>query len=414
MKWGERRRPAAQGGTWPHAQRASTRGDGPCSPAPPPRSTTCTLAALAAVAAVVFLGSCARQRDTIKIGHYGSLTGKDASFGVNSRKGVLLAIEELNAQGGVLGRPLEYLVEDIQSKQGESATAVKKLIARDKVVAVLGGNASSNSLEAAPICQNARVPMMAITSTNPKVTEVGDYIFRICFIDPFQGAVLAKFAHDTLHAKRVALLTSATMAYSVGLSNVFRERFTALGGEIVAEQKYAEGDKDFKAQLTSIRGLKPDVIAATGFYTEAALICIQARSLGLDLPIIGGDGWEAPQLLELGGRAVEGTYYSTHYSPNNAATETQAFVKKFQARFDHEVPDAVSALGYDAMMLVADALRRAGTTDGPALRDAIAATKDFPGVTGRTTMDPQRNSAKPAVILTVKDGKAQFVETVAP
>lgn len=356
----------------------------------------------------------AAETRSIRIGHFASLTGKDAAFGVASRKGILLAIEELNAHGGVLGRKLEYLVEDIQSKPGESATAVKKLISRDKVVAMLGANASSNSLEAAPICQGARVPMMAISSTNPKVTEIGDYIFRICFIDPFQGAVLARFAHDKLHAKRVALLTSVSSPYSVGLSNVFRERFSALGGQIVAEQKYSEGDKDFKAQLTAIRSLKPDVIAATGFYTEAALICIQARSLGIDGPIIGGDGWEAPQLTELGGKAVEGTYYSTHYSPQNEAPEVQAFVRKYKARWDNETPEAVSALGYDAMLLVADAMRRAGSTDGPKLRAAIAATKNFPGVTGRTTIDAQRNSAKPAVILTLQNGQTRFVDSVSP
>ena len=360
------------------------------------------------------LAGCTRQQETIKIGHYASLTGKDAAFGVASRKGALLAVEELNAKGGILGHRIEYLVEDIQSKSGESATVVKKLISRDKVVAVLGGNPSTNSLEAAPICQNAKIPMMAISSTNPKVTEIGDYIFRICFIDPFQGAVLAKFAREKLKAQRVALLTSASAPYSVGLSNVFRERFTALGGEIVGEQKYSEGDKDFKAQLTAIRGQKPDVIAATGYYTEAALICIQARSLGLDVPIIGGDGWEAPQLVELGGRAVEGTYYSTHYSASNAAPEVQAFVKQYRARWNNETPEGVSALAYDAVLLYADAMQRAGTTDGPKLRDALAATKNFPGVTGHTTIDAQRNSAKPAVILTVKNGALQFVDAVAP
>ncbi len=372
------------------------------------------LPAALGLAAALTLASCARREDTIKVGHYASLTGKDAAFGVSSRKGILIAVEEINAAGGLLGRKVEYLVEDVQSKSGESATAVKKLISRDKVVAILGGNPSTNSLEAAPICQNAGIPMMAISSTNPKVTEIGDYIFRICFIDPFQGAVLAKFAHTKLNARRVALLTSASAPYSVGLSNVFRSTFTSLGGEIIGEQKYSEGDKDFNAQLTSIRALKPDVIAATGYYAEAALICIQARALGLTLPIIGGDGWEAPQLTELGGKAVEGTYYSTHYSANNEAPEVKAFVQKFRARWHNETPEGVAALAYDAMMLYADAMRRAGTTDGAKVRAALAATKDFPGVTGRTTMDPQRNSAKPAVILTIKDGQLQFVDAVAP
>lgn len=360
------------------------------------------------------LTSCTREPDAIKLGHYGSLTGKDAAFGVATRKGVLLAIEEINAKGGVLGRPLAYLVEDIQSKQGESATAVKKLISRDKVVAVIGANASANSLEAAPICQNSQIPMMAISSTNPRVTEVGDYIFRICFIDPFQGAVLAKFAHTSLKAKRVALLTAVNSPYSVGLSAVLRQDFTARGGEIIAEQKYNEGEKDFRAQLTALRPLKPDVIAITGFYAEAALICLQARALGIDVPFIGGDGWEAPQLIELGGKAVEGTYYSTYFSAENDAPEVRAFVKKFSARWTNETPEAVSALGYDAVYLIAAAMTNAGTTAGPKLRDAIAATKNFPGVTGQTTIDEKRNSAKAAVMLTVKNGRSLFFESVTP
>ncbi len=366
---------------------------------------------LLGLSAVISLATAA---EPIRIGHYGSLTGKDAAFGVATRKGVLLAIEEINAKGGVLGRPLQYLVEDIQSKQGESATAVKKLISRDKVVAVIGANASANSLEAAPICQKEHIPMMAISSTNPRVTEVGNYIFRICFIDPFQGAVLAKFAHGSLRAKRVALLTSVNSPYSVGLSAVLRERFSALGGEVVAEQKYNEGDKDFRAQLTAIRTAQPDVIAATGFYTEAALICLQARSLGLNVPVIGGDGWEAPQLVELGGKAVEGTYYSTYFSADNRAPVVRDFVQRYQRRWNNEVPEGVAALGYDAMYLIAAAIENAKTTDGTALRDAIAATRDFQGVTGRTSIDAKRNSSKPAVMLVVKNGRTEFFEQVEP
>ncbi len=363
---------------------------------------------------LALLALAAPAAEPIKLGHYGSLTGKDAAFGVATRKGVLLAIEEINAKGGVLGRPLSYLVEDIQSKQGESATAVKKLISRDKVVAVIGANASANSLEAAPVCQNSKIPMMAISSTNPRVTEVGDYIFRICFIDPFQGAVLAKFAHTSLKAKRIALLTAVNSPYSVGLSDVLRKDFAARGGEIVAEQKYNEGEKDFRAQLTALRSSKPDVVAATGFYTEAALICLQARSLGIDVPFIGGDGWEAPQLIELGGKAVEGTYYSTYFSAENDAPEVRSFVQRFKARWNNEVPEAVSALGYDAVYLIAAAMTKAGTTAGGPLRDAIAATKNFPGVTGQTTIDEKRNSAKAAVMLTVKNGRSQFFEAVTP
>ncbi|MDB6095135.1 MAG: ethanolamine utilization protein EutJ [Verrucomicrobia bacterium] len=352
--------------------------------------------------------------EPIKVGQYAALTGKEASFGVAAHQGIVLAVEELNATGGILGRPVEFIVEDIQSKSGESSTAVKKMISRDKVVAILGGNASANCLEAAPFCQAARVPMIAISATNPRVTEMGNYIFRTCFIDPFQGAVLAKFARDSLHVKRLALLTSVSAPYSVGLSKVIRERFVAAGGEIVAEQKYNEGDKDFRAQLTAIKALHPDAIAATGYYTEAALICLQARALGLEVPLFGGDGWEAPQLVELGGKAIEGTYYSTHFSAESPAPEVRAFNRKFAARYEGQVPDGVAALGYDAMMLLADAMRRAGTTDGAKVRDALATTKDFPGVTGRMTIDAHRNASKAVSIVTIKDGRARFVSSVLP
>jgi branched-chain amino acid transport system substrate-binding protein len=363
--------------------------------------------------AVGFLTTARAAAEPIRMGHFGSLTGKDASFGVVSRKGIMLATEEINAAGGLLGRPVEYLSEDIQSKAGESATAVKKLLSRDKVVAILGGNPSSNSLEAAPLCQKAGIPMMAISSTNPKVTAIGDYIFRVCFIDPFQGAVLAKFARQSLGAGRLALLTPVT-PYGIGLATELRQRFTELGGEVVGEQRYAEGDKDFKAQLTALRAARPDVIAVPGYYTEAALICRQARELGLAATFIGGDGWEAPQLTELGGKAVEGAYYATGFTADNSAPQVRDFVRRFRERWNQETPDSTAALGYDAMMLYADAIRRAGTTEGPALRDAIAATRDFAGVTGRITIDRERNATKSAVMMKVTAGRMEFVETIDP
>jgi branched-chain amino acid transport system substrate-binding protein len=243
---------------------------------------------------------------------------------------------------------------------------------------------------------------------------MGNYIFRVCFIDPFQGAVLAKFARNTLQAKRAAIITSVNNPYSVGISKVFREKFTAGGGEVVVEQRHSEGDKDFRAQLTAIKAANVDVIFHSGNYTEGALICLQARQLGFTGPLFGGDAWEAPQLIEIGGKAVEGTYYSTHASPDSTAPEMQNFIKHFRARWDGETPDSIAALGYDAALLLFDALKRAGSTDSAKLREAIASTKDFSGVTGRITIDPERNASKSAVILTVRDGKFQFVETVAP
>jgi branched-chain amino acid transport system substrate-binding protein len=351
--------------------------------------------------------------DAIKIGEFASLTGKEAAYGDTSHKGTLLAIEEVNARGGVLGRKLELISEDNQSKQGESATVVKKLISRDKVVAILGEVASIRSLEAAPVIQNARIPMITPSSVNSRITEVGDCIFRVCFVDSFQGHVLARFVRDRLKISRVAILTSVSNAYSVGMTNIFKARFTASGGTVVAEQKYSEGDKDFRAQLTAVKAAGVDAIFASGYYTEAALICVQARQLGLAVPIFGGDGWDAPPLLEIGCAAMEGTYFSTHYSPDNPSPEVQNFNRRYQARWG-AMPDAWAALGYDSAMVLADAITRAGTTDSAKLRDALAATRDFPAVTGRITIDAQRNASKTAVILTIKDGKYQFVTSVAP
>ncbi|MBI2517635.1 MAG: ABC transporter substrate-binding protein [Opitutae bacterium] len=364
-----------------------------------------------AFATATFAGAA---EDTIKIGEYGAFTGANADFGIAARKGVILAVEEANAAGGVLGKKIELLIEDNQSKQGESATIAKKFVSRDKVVAVLGGNISNHSLEAAPVYQTAKIPMIAITSTNPRVTEIGNYIFRVCFIDPFQGAALAKFARDTLKLQRVAILTSVNNAYSVGLSKVFRERFTAAGGTIVAEQKHNEGDKDFRAQLTAVKAAGAEAILHSGNYTEGALICKQARALGFTGALFGGDAWEGPDLVAIGGAAVEGTYYSTHASSESPNPATQAFVKRYQARWNGETPNATTTLGYESAILLFDAMRRAGTTESAALRDALAATKDFPGVTGSITIDEKRNASKPAMIIVVKDGKFKFVEAVQP
>ena len=354
-------------------------------------------------------------QETIRIGEYASLTGKEASFGQQSHKGLTLAIEEINAAGGALGRKLELFTEDNQTKPGESATAAKKLISRNKVVALIGEVASGRSLEAAPIAQAAKIPMIAPAATNPKVTQTGNYIFRVCFIDPFQGTVMAKFAQNDLKAKRVAILSSVSNAYSVGLAKFFKETFVANGGLVVSEKNFSEGDNDFRAQLTAVTAANVDAIFVPSYYTEAALIARQARDLGLTVPLFGGDGWVADQLLEIGGDALNGCYYSTHFSPENQDPVVQAFVKKFKARWGaNENPDAFAALGYDAAFVLVDAIKRAGTTDGPKLRDALAATKNFAGVTGVTNIDANRDASKPAAIIAIKGGKLEFLKTVAP
>jgi branched-chain amino acid transport system substrate-binding protein len=358
-------------------------------------------------------GSAGGRGDIIKVGEFASLTGKEATFGQMSHRGTQLAIEEVNAAGGVLGNKVELIYEDDQSKAGEPATVVKKLISRDRVIAVLGEVASSRSMEAAPICQQNKIPMISPSSTNVKLTEMGDYIFRVCFTDEFQGKLLANFAKRTLKAMKIAIMTDVKSDYSVGLSRDFKMPFTAAGGSIVAEQTYNGGDKDFKGQLTAIKAANPDAIIVTGYYTDVGLIVKEARQLGITVPLFGGDGWESSKLIEIGGADVEGTYFSTHFSPEAKSPAVEAFVRKFREKY-RELPDAMAALGYDSAMVLIEAIKRAGAVEGPKLRDAIAATKDHPGITGTITLDEKRNAPKAAVILTVKDGKFKFVETVTP
>lgn len=380
------------------------------------RRATILLALTASLTAAFTVAGCKKagggDANEIVVGEFASLTGGTASFGQSSHKGTQMAIDEINANGGLLGKKVRLVTEDDQSKAGEPATVVRKLISRDKVVAILGEVASSRSLEAAPIAQAAKIPMISPASTNPKVTEVGDYVFRICFIDPFQGTVLSKFALGK-GWKKAAILTDVKQDYSVGLSQFFKEHFAKNGGTIVSEQSYSSGDKDFKAQLTSIKGGAPDVIVASGYYTESGLIALQARELGIAAPLIGGDGWDSPSLVEVGGKAMEGNFFSNHFSAEDKSPVIQDFLKRYKAKFNEEA-DAMVALGYDSAMILADAIKRAGTTESAALRAAIAATKDFQGVTGKITLDEKRNANKPAVMLEIKNGKFSYVETVEP
>ncbi len=366
-------------------------------------------------AVVLSLAGCQKPAtDEIAVGEFASLTGKEATFGISSHEGTLLAVEEANVAGGVLGKKIKLLTEDNQSKPGESANAVNKLIAKDGVVGILGEVASSRSLEAAPICQANKIPQISPSSTNPKVTETGDYIFRVCFIDPFQGTVMANFAKKTLKAQKVAIFTDVKSDYSKGLAKFFKEGFVKAGGQVVSELDYNGGDKDFKGQLTAIKSAAPDGVFVPGYYTDAALICIQAKEVGISVPLFGGDGWESEKLTEIGKEAVEGNYFSTHYTPEAGGEKGKAFVEAYKKRFNGKLPDAMAALGYDSALVLFDAIKRAGTTEGPKVREALAATKDFEGATGKTTLNAQRDADKAAVILQVKGGKFSYVETIAP
>ena len=351
--------------------------------------------------------------DSIPVGEYASLTGLTASFGTASHNGTLLVIDKANAAGGVLGKKINLITEDDQSKPGEAATAVRKLISRDRVVALLGEIASSRSLEAGPIAQQNKIPMITPGSTNLKVTQIGDYIFRVCFIDPFQGEVMAKFTLNTLHKTKVAVLIDVRQDYSVGLAAAYKDYFTKHGGTIVAEQSYSAGDQDFKAQLTSIKASNPEAIFVPGYYNEVGLIARQSRELGITVPLMGGDGWDSPTLTQIGGAAMEGNFFSNHFSTDDTSPVVQGFVKDYHARFNKE-PDAMAALGFDGAGVLLDAMKRAGSTDPQKLRDAIAATKNYEGVTGTITINEQRNATKSAKVLTIKDGKFRFVETIAP
>jgi branched-chain amino acid transport system substrate-binding protein len=363
------------------------------------------------------LVSCAGEQGgdagEIVIGEYGSLTGATATFGTSTKNGIDMAIAEINAAGGVLGRQVRVIIEDDQGLPQEAQTVVTKLITSDRVVAVLGEVASSNSLAAAPVAQQNQIPMISPSSTNPAVTQVGDYIFRVCWIDPFQGLVMATFAKNTLGLAQVAILRDVRSDYSVGLADVFAAEFAKMGGTIVADESYSAGDTDFNAQLTSIRGRNPQGIFIPGYYTDVGLIARQARSGGYTGALMGGDGWDSQDLIEIGGEALNNTYYSNHFSVDDQAPAIQKFVTDYQTKYGQK-PDALAGLGYDAAMLLFDAMRRANSTDGPAVRDALAATTNFAGVTGMITLDANRNAVKPAVVLKYENGAYVYVETITP
>jgi len=349
----------------------------------------------------------------IIVGYYGDLSGRTSSFGQSTKNGVEMAADEINKAGGINGRTVQIITEDDQGEPNKAATVVTKLINQDKVQALLGEVASSNSLAAAPKAQEAKVPMISPSSTNPAVTQVGDYIFRVCFIDPFQGEVMAKFAANNLKAKRAAILYDFNSDYSRGLYQFFKRSFTSLGGQIVSEQSYTQGDRDFSGQLTAIRAANPDVIYVPGYYGEVGVISNQTKQLGIKAPLLGGDGWDAPQLWQLGGASLNGNYISNHYSVDDPSPAIQKFVADYKARYN-VLPDALAALGYDSMKVLADAVKRAGSTENVKLRDAIAQTKDFPGVTGKISIDKDRNAVKPAVVLKLENLKFVYETTIYP
>jgi len=391
-----------------------------------------------ALGAAVLAAGCAggAKQDEIVIGVYGSLTGGDATFGQSTKAGVEVAMKELadRRQGRIGGLAVRAVTEDDQGKAEEAATVVQKLINQDQVVTVLGEVASSRSLAAAPICQAAGVPMITPSSTNPKVTQVGDYIFRMCFLDDFQGETMARFALENLNLRKVAILKDVKSDYSVGLAQYFTDAFTGGGGQILGkDQAYQAGDQDFSAALTAIKARRPEAIFIPGYYTEVGLIARKARELGITVPLLGGDGWESEKLLEIGGESLNGAYYSNHWALDKPDSVLQGFLDAYRAQFGSD-PDAIGGLAYDAAKVLFTALEqlaaddpktfaglgssKAGTPERKAalakLRDLIAATRDYTGVTGTITLDANRNASKPAVVIEVKGGKKVYNTTIQP
>jgi branched-chain amino acid transport system substrate-binding protein len=364
-----------------------------------------------AVSAILPFVGCDKNKDVV-IGGVAPLTGEAATFGVSTKNGYDLAVAEWNAKGGVLGKQVKLVFADDKGDPAEGATVYTKLIEQDKACAIVGTVMSKVSLAGAPICQAAKIPMIATASTNPKVTGVGNFVFRACFIDPFQGTVGAKFAFDDLKAKKAACLFDVGNDYTKGLSEFFKTKFTALGGEVVGFEGHATGTSDFKAQLTKVLAAKPDVLYVSDYYSDVAIIAKQARELGFKGPMVGGDGWDSPKLTEIAGPAIEGCFFTNHYAKEDKAPIVQDFVKKYTAKYN-AAPDALAALAYDATNIMLDAINRAGSTDGTAIQGALVKT-DLKVVTGQVKFDGERNPVKSAVIIEIKGGQQVYKTTVAP
>ena len=353
------------------------------------------------------------DEQVIKIGANMDLSGGGSTFGTSVLNGVKMAVEEVNAAGGINGKQIKLFVEDNKTEPAEAANTTKKLIEQDQVDLIIGAVTSGCTLSSAPIAQASGVPMITPTSTNPQVTETGDYIFRSCFIDPLQGTAMAKFAAEKLKAKTAVIMGDVTSDYSKGLTEVFKKDFEAAGGKVLSVESFAQKDTDFNAQLTKIKAEKPDVIFLPAYYTEVGLILKQARQQGIDQPFIGTDGWDSPKLVEIAGNATNNGYFTNHYATDDQDPVIQGFIKKYKDKYN-QVPDAFATLGYEATLIAVKALEKAGSTDKKAVRDAMAATKDVPGITGKISLDANRNPIKAVTIIEMKDGKQTFLDKINP
>ena len=368
------------------------------------------------------LAGCGKGADSnsVKIGLLNEMTGGNATFGTSSANGAKMAFKEINAKGGVLGKQIVAVIADNKSEPSESANAMTKLATQDNVVAVTGVFASSNAIAASSVAEATKTPFLAVGATNPKVTvdekskKVKDYTFRVCFIDPFQGTVGANFVLNTLKLKKAAIMVDNSSDYSKGLAAFFKEAFTKGGGSILSEEAYLQKDQDFKAVLTKLKSMNAEVIYVPGYYEEVGKIVKQARELGITAPIIGGDGWDSPKLVELGGApALNNTFFTNHYSVDDNSPASKAFVEAYKKEYGQN-PDALAVLGYDAAKLLIDAIQRANSLDKAKIQAALATTKAYPAITGATTLNATHDAVKSAVIIEMKNGKQIFKATVKP
>jgi branched-chain amino acid transport system substrate-binding protein len=377
-----------------------------------------TLKALLALCVVLSAQGCRRQDarvvekpppERVRVGAFMSLSGDTSQYGISALNGIRMAVEEANSAGGVKGHRVDLIVRDTRSDTVETSVVVDKLARDERVHALLGEVVSSRSLAAARVAQREHVPMLTPSATSPEITAVGDYIFRSCYTDNFQGVALARFAVESLGALHAAILVDRDQAYSVELARLIREDFERRGGKVVAVQEYPDGESDFSVQLAEVGAARPDVVFIPGYYMEVALLARQARALGISAPLVGGDGWDSPRLVQMGGQAISGGYFTTHFSAEDPDPQVQRFVADFR-RLYGSAPDSFAATAYDAARIMLAAIERAPTLERAAVRDSLAATKDFPGVTGAVTFNPERNAVKPIVVVRIGEGGRQTVE----
>ena len=361
---------------------------------------------------VLLLAGWSFAADTIKIGGWLPMTGAVAAYGQDANDGIAIAME---MKSTVLGKKVEFTVADTKSDKIEAANAMSRLIEKDKVIAVIGEMISGDTMAGGPIAEKAKIPVVSPTATNPLVTQGKKYVFRVCFIDPVQGDVAAKYAFNTLKAKKAALIVDKSQDYCVGLAKFFKDAFTKLGGKIVTETYCVTEDKDFSAQLSTIKPTNPDVIYAPNYYSPVALFTKQARELGLKAPVLAGDGAQADELIQIGGKEVEGVTFTGHFNVKAAKTAlAKDFIARFAKKYPNKEPNAFHALGADAYFVLLDAITRAKSTKGEAIRAALATTKNFPAITGKLSIGEDGNAVKPMVINVVKGGKFEYLTTVNP